>query len=137
MALEIIEQSCCMLQTNKCLICLQPDATDAEPLVFSALESIHAALAIMTHHDMPKQLYQEEEYTSEFLSLLCRSGGWGGVTPRSNPLRLMGHRQCGYGPLIFSASSSGRIGGSGGNHACSHMLNALPARNILPSFVIL
>ncbi|TVU40275.1 hypothetical protein EJB05_13731 [Eragrostis curvula] len=37
-----------------------PDAADAEPLVFSALESIHAALAIMTHHDMPKQLYQEE-----------------------------------------------------------------------------
>ncbi|XP_062190537.1 sister chromatid cohesion protein SCC2-like isoform X1 [Phragmites australis] len=37
-----------------------PDAADAEPLVFSTLESIHAALAIMTHHDMPKQLYQEE-----------------------------------------------------------------------------
>ncbi|CAN6209133.1 unnamed protein product [Urochloa humidicola] len=37
-----------------------PDAADAEPLVFSALESIHAALAIMTHHDMPKQLYREE-----------------------------------------------------------------------------
>uniref|UniRef100_A0A0D3GLG5 Sister chromatid cohesion protein n=1 Tax=Oryza barthii TaxID=65489 RepID=A0A0D3GLG5_9ORYZ len=36
------------------------DAADAEPLVFSALESIHAALAIMTHHDMPKQLYREE-----------------------------------------------------------------------------
>jgi len=33
---------------------------DAEPLVFSALESVHAALAIMTHHNMPKQLYQEE-----------------------------------------------------------------------------
>ncbi|KAL6880324.1 hypothetical protein ACP4OV_011889 [Aristida adscensionis] len=37
-----------------------PDASDAEPIVFSALESIHAALAIMTHHDMPKQLYREE-----------------------------------------------------------------------------
>ncbi|WVZ61503.1 hypothetical protein U9M48_011364 [Paspalum notatum var. saurae] len=37
-----------------------PDAADAESLVFSALESIHAALAIMTHHDMPKQLYREE-----------------------------------------------------------------------------
>ncbi|ONM28008.1 PHD finger family protein [Zea mays] len=36
------------------------DAFDAEPLVFSALESSHAALAIMTHHDMPKQLYREE-----------------------------------------------------------------------------
>jgi hypothetical protein len=34
--------------------------SDAEPLVFSALESVHAALAIMTHHDMPKQLYREE-----------------------------------------------------------------------------
>lgn len=43
--------------------CFQPDAADAEPLVFSALESIHAALAIMTHHDMPKQLYREEVYT--------------------------------------------------------------------------
>jgi cohesin loading factor subunit SCC2 len=40
--------------------CPQADAADAEPLVFSALESIHAALAIMTHHDMPKQLYREE-----------------------------------------------------------------------------
>jgi len=39
---------------------LQSDAVDAEPLVFSALESSHAALAIMTHHDMPKQLYREE-----------------------------------------------------------------------------
>jgi cohesin loading factor subunit SCC2 len=63
MALEIIEQSCCMLQSNKCFICLEPDATDAEPLVFSALEFIHAALAIMTHHDMPKKLYQEEVCT--------------------------------------------------------------------------
>lgn len=30
-------------------------------LVFSALESFHVALAIMTNRDMPKQLYQEEE----------------------------------------------------------------------------
>ncbi|XP_051216494.1 sister chromatid cohesion protein SCC2 isoform X1 [Lolium perenne] len=36
------------------------DAIDAEHLVFSALESIHAALAIMTNRDMPKQLYREE-----------------------------------------------------------------------------
>ncbi|KAL5197683.1 hypothetical protein ABZP36_001195 [Zizania latifolia] len=36
------------------------DDADAELLVFSALESIHGALAIMTHHDMPKQLYREE-----------------------------------------------------------------------------
>ena len=43
--------------------CPQADAADAEPLVFSALESIHAALAIMTHHDMPKQLYREEVRT--------------------------------------------------------------------------
>ncbi|KQK21203.1 hypothetical protein BRADI_1g59325v3 [Brachypodium distachyon] len=37
-----------------------PDAEDTEHTVFSALESIHAALAIMTHRDMPKQLYREE-----------------------------------------------------------------------------
>uniref|UniRef100_A0A453BQD5 Sister chromatid cohesion protein n=1 Tax=Aegilops tauschii subsp. strangulata TaxID=200361 RepID=A0A453BQD5_AEGTS len=37
-----------------------PDAADAEHSVFSALESIHAALAIMTNPDMPKQLYREE-----------------------------------------------------------------------------
>ncbi|CAN6170545.1 unnamed protein product [Urochloa humidicola] len=37
-----------------------PGAAEDEPLVFSALESLHAALAIMTHHDMPKQLYREE-----------------------------------------------------------------------------
>ncbi|CAM0905131.1 unnamed protein product [Alopecurus aequalis] len=35
-------------------------AVDAEHSVFSALESIHAALAIMTNRDMPKQLYREE-----------------------------------------------------------------------------
>nr|XP_010923594.1 sister chromatid cohesion protein SCC2 isoform X2 [Elaeis guineensis] len=33
---------------------------DAEQLVLCALESTHAALAIMTHQDMPKQLYKEE-----------------------------------------------------------------------------
>ncbi|PUZ68216.1 hypothetical protein GQ55_2G007600 [Panicum hallii var. hallii] len=38
----------------------EKENSDAEPLVFSALESVHAALAIMTHHDMPKQLYREE-----------------------------------------------------------------------------
>lgn len=42
---------------------LQPDAADAEHSVFSALESIHAALAIMTNPDMPKQLYREEVRT--------------------------------------------------------------------------
>ncbi|RVW30416.1 Sister chromatid cohesion protein SCC2 [Vitis vinifera] len=34
--------------------------TDAVSSVFCALESIHAALAVMTHNDMPKQLYKEE-----------------------------------------------------------------------------
>lgn len=33
---------------------------DAAQLVLCALESTHAALAIMTHQDMPKQLYKEE-----------------------------------------------------------------------------
>jgi cohesin loading factor subunit SCC2 len=41
----------------------EKENSDAEPLVFSALESVHAALAIMTHHDMPKQLYREEVCT--------------------------------------------------------------------------
>ncbi|XP_068654009.1 sister chromatid cohesion protein SCC2 isoform X2 [Aristolochia californica] len=34
--------------------------SDVVSSVMSALESIHAALTIMTHHDMPKQLYKEE-----------------------------------------------------------------------------
>ncbi|MCL7033996.1 hypothetical protein MKW94_025445 [Papaver nudicaule] len=34
--------------------------SDAMSLVVCALESIHAALAVMTHPDMPKQLYKEE-----------------------------------------------------------------------------
>ncbi|KAI3958618.1 hypothetical protein MKW92_045245 [Papaver armeniacum] len=34
--------------------------SDATSLVICALESIHAALAVMTHPDMPKQLYKEE-----------------------------------------------------------------------------
>ncbi|KAI3869223.1 hypothetical protein MKX03_021449 [Papaver bracteatum] len=34
--------------------------SDAMSLVICALESIHAALAVMTHPDMPKQLYKEE-----------------------------------------------------------------------------
>ncbi|XP_020095025.1 nipped-B-like protein isoform X2 [Ananas comosus] len=33
---------------------------DCETVVLCALESTHAALAIMSHHDMPKQLYREE-----------------------------------------------------------------------------
>ncbi|KAJ9173210.1 hypothetical protein P3X46_016372 [Hevea brasiliensis] len=34
--------------------------SDAVSLVFCALESIHAALAVMAHNNMPKQLYKEE-----------------------------------------------------------------------------
>ncbi|KAK9118958.1 hypothetical protein Scep_017051 [Stephania cephalantha] len=34
--------------------------SDVVSMVFSALESTHASLLIMTHHDMPKQLYKEE-----------------------------------------------------------------------------
>ncbi|OVA07915.1 zinc finger protein [Macleaya cordata] len=34
--------------------------SDAMSLVICALESTHAALAVMTNHDMPKQLYKEE-----------------------------------------------------------------------------
>ncbi|KAJ4707340.1 Sister chromatid cohesion protein [Melia azedarach] len=36
-----------------------PDS-DVVSLVFCALESIHAALAVMAHDEMPKQLYKEE-----------------------------------------------------------------------------
>ncbi|XP_039067046.1 sister chromatid cohesion protein SCC2-like isoform X2 [Hibiscus syriacus] len=34
--------------------------SDVFSLVFCALESIHASLAVMAHNDMPKQLYHEE-----------------------------------------------------------------------------
>lgn len=34
--------------------------SDADVLIICALESIYAALAIMTHQDIPKQLYKEE-----------------------------------------------------------------------------
>lgn len=34
--------------------------SDSMEMVLSALESTHAALAVMTHHGMPKQLYKEE-----------------------------------------------------------------------------
>lgn len=34
--------------------------SDVVSLVFCALESIHAALAVMAHNNMPKQLYKEE-----------------------------------------------------------------------------
>lgn len=37
----------------------QPDL-DAAPVVLCALGSTHAALAVMTHQDMPKQIYKEE-----------------------------------------------------------------------------
>lgn len=36
--------------------------SDAVETVFCALESIHAALAVMAHDQMPKQLYKEEVY---------------------------------------------------------------------------
>ncbi|XP_078180180.1 PHD finger family protein isoform X2 [Carex rostrata] len=36
------------------------DDSDTEALVFSALEATHAALLILTYHDMPKQIYREE-----------------------------------------------------------------------------
>ncbi|CAL1357633.1 unnamed protein product [Linum trigynum] len=39
---------------------LDHSGSDAVSYVFSALESIHAALAVMTHNSMPKQLYKEE-----------------------------------------------------------------------------
>ncbi|XP_022774564.1 sister chromatid cohesion protein SCC2-like isoform X2 [Durio zibethinus] len=39
--------------------CEHPDS-DVFSLVFCALESIHASLAVMAHDDMPKQLYHEE-----------------------------------------------------------------------------
>lgn len=34
--------------------------SDRVSMVFCALESIHAALAVMAHDHMPKQLYKEE-----------------------------------------------------------------------------
>ena len=37
--------------------------------ICGALESIHAALAVMAHDDMPKQLYKEEVHASD--QLLC------------------------------------------------------------------
>lgn len=47
----------------------QPDV-DAEQLVLCALESTYAALAIMTHQDMPKQLYKEEVCAYPLISVL-------------------------------------------------------------------
>lgn len=38
---------------------LQSDS-EVVSYVFCALESIHAALAVMAHNNMPKQLYKEE-----------------------------------------------------------------------------
>lgn len=38
--------------------------------VLSALESIHAALGVMAHNNMPKQLYKEEVIRLLFLFLL-------------------------------------------------------------------
>lgn len=44
---------------------------DAVPLVFCALESTYAALAIMTHHGMPKQLYKDEVRACLFPIFWC------------------------------------------------------------------
>ncbi|KAF9624141.1 hypothetical protein IFM89_008079 [Coptis chinensis] len=46
----------------ECLSIDDNENSDSEvvSMVTSALESTHAALAVMTHHDMPKQLYKEE-----------------------------------------------------------------------------
>ncbi|KAA8530428.1 hypothetical protein F0562_005137 [Nyssa sinensis] len=44
------------LSVNEC----DHSDSDVVPLVYGALESIHAALAVMAHNDMPKQLYKEE-----------------------------------------------------------------------------
>ncbi|GAB2299288.1 hypothetical protein Dimus_033359 [Dionaea muscipula] len=39
----------------------EPEHSDSDlSLIFGALESIHASLAVMAHDDMPKQLYKEE-----------------------------------------------------------------------------
>ena len=50
--------------SDECVVS-QPDP-DA---VFCALESTHAALAIMTHQDMPKQLYKEEVWVNDMFFL--------------------------------------------------------------------
>lgn len=39
--------------------------SDVVSLICGALESIHAALAIMAYNDMPKQLYNEEVHASD------------------------------------------------------------------------
>lgn len=44
--------------------------SDAVATVFCALESIHAALAVMAHDQMPKQLYKEEVRPLLFFWLL-------------------------------------------------------------------
>lgn len=40
--------------------------TDVVSSIFCALESIHAALAIMAYNGMPKQLYKEEVCSEPF-----------------------------------------------------------------------
>lgn len=47
--------------------------SDAISSIFCGLESIHAALAVMAHNEMPKQLYKEEvnSYLSK-LTMLVR-----------------------------------------------------------------
>lgn len=45
--------------------------SDSMEMVMSALESTHAALAVMTHHGMPKQLYNEEVSMAFFLLNMC------------------------------------------------------------------
>lgn len=53
----------------------QPDL-DCETVVLCALESTHAALAIMSHHDMPKQLYREEVCSPLIFLTFVFSFGW-------------------------------------------------------------
>lgn len=43
--------------------------SDVVSSICGALESIHAALAIMAYNDMPKQLYNEEVHAAD--QLLC------------------------------------------------------------------
>lgn len=45
---------------------LQPDS-ETVSTIYSALESVHASLAIMAYNGMPKQLYKEEVHSSSSL----------------------------------------------------------------------
>jgi hypothetical protein len=52
---------------------LQSDS-DAVSSIFCALESIHAALAVMAYNQMQKQLYKEEVNAFSFLVKFCTGG---------------------------------------------------------------